>query len=533
AQATIAVAHGDTLYGIARQRTNGTRGSINQMMLALKAANPEAFFKNNIDNLKAGAILRIPTRDEIDKISIAEANAEVHRQYEAWRAAKPHPATVLAGSAARAAARSAPQPGKAAPASDHLSLTPPTGKSSGANNRAGVAGGTGSETVAGLRQQLQNDRGSLISLNQSNADLVSRVQSLKAISGKSDKLLSFKDATVAELQRKLAQVQAGKPGAATGASTATAASGSTAAATAPANSAVAATQPAASASNAAHPAVAKKPSAKPAAQSSRNIAQPWYERPIAWIIAGLVVLALILVALFTRKRRPSAPAPARGPLPDPDDVSGTSDATPQQPEPAGDEEALYARLAEHPGDLEAHLQLCRLFYTRSDANRFVEAAEAMHEEVADPECAEWCEVLVMGEVLTPHHPLFAEHIDAAAPEDPYGLTALRQPTDSDDDATIVRAPAVGDPVAPAEEPHETIPPSAGIPEAPPAIPTPSADEPAFSDDPVDTKLDLARAYLDMGDPVGARAMLEEVIEEGSQTQKDEAKRLLVEAGSPD
>ena len=48
----------------------------------------------------------------------------------------------------------------------------------------------------------------------------------------------------------------------------------------------------------------------------------------------------------------------------------------------------------------------------------------------------------------------------------------------------------------------------------------------FSDDPVDTKLDLARAYLDMGDPDGAQAMLEEVLHEGSQMQKDTAKRLL-------
>ena len=48
----------------------------------------------------------------------------------------------------------------------------------------------------------------------------------------------------------------------------------------------------------------------------------------------------------------------------------------------------------------------------------------------------------------------------------------------------------------------------------------------FSDDPVDTKLDLARAYLDMGDPDGARAMLEEVLHEGTQIQKDVAKQLL-------
>jgi pilus assembly protein FimV len=43
---------------------------------------------------------------------------------------------------------------------------------------------------------------------------------------------------------------------------------------------------------------------------------------------------------------------------------------------------------------------------------------------------------------------------------------------------------------------------------------------------VGTKLDLARAYMDMGDPEGARNILEEVLNEGSVTQKQEAQRLL-------
>ena len=43
---------------------------------------------------------------------------------------------------------------------------------------------------------------------------------------------------------------------------------------------------------------------------------------------------------------------------------------------------------------------------------------------------------------------------------------------------------------------------------------------------VGTKLDLARAYIDMGDPEGARSILDEVLKEGSATQKREAERLL-------
>ena len=43
---------------------------------------------------------------------------------------------------------------------------------------------------------------------------------------------------------------------------------------------------------------------------------------------------------------------------------------------------------------------------------------------------------------------------------------------------------------------------------------------------VGTKLDLARAYVDMGDPDGARSILEEVLEEGDDTQQKEAQSII-------
>ena len=427
----IDVQRGDTLSALARNAVRGSDVSVDQMMLALKAANPDAFFKDNINNLKAGAILRIPTRDLIDQRSAAAAAAEVHRQYESWRAAKPQPATVVQGTAVQAAANAAPKPGKAAPASDHLTLAPPTGEAGGTSSRPGVAGGTGTATVAGLQQRLQANRDTLVSLNQSNADLESRVHSLQDISAKSDKLLSLKDATIAELQRKLAAVQAGK---------------TAAPATNPGTAHASANAPASA------PAVAKKPVAKPVVPS----ATPWYMRPLAWVVAGLIVLLLILLGVSGRRRRPSSEGPSRGPLADPDDVS------PRVTEPFVDEQEVIAQ------------------HSLAEA-----APDDAHGKPAEPA--------------------------VAAEEDPYGLAALREPTAKAPPAEPSRVGEIAPVVMPA---------------APPAA-LPGDD--SYIDDPVDTKLDLARAYLDMGDPVGARAMLEEVLEEGSQTQKDEAKRLLAGA----
>jgi pilus assembly protein FimV len=58
-------------------------------------------------------------------------------------------------------------------------------------------------------------------------------------------------------------------------------------------------------------------------------------------------------------------------------------------------------------------------------------------------------------------------------------------------------------------------------------------QPDFNVDPesstmseVGTKLDLARAYIDMGDPEGARSILEEVLKEGNPGQRKQAEKLL-------
>ena len=45
-------------------------------------------------------------------------------------------------------------------------------------------------------------------------------------------------------------------------------------------------------------------------------------------------------------------------------------------------------------------------------------------------------------------------------------------------------------------------------------------------DEIGTKLDLAKAYVDMGDADGARSILEEVLADGDDTQKGQAQELM-------
>jgi len=57
------------------------------------------------------------------------------------------------------------------------------------------------------------------------------------------------------------------------------------------------------------------------------------------------------------------------------------------------------------------------------------------------------------------------------------------------------------------------------------------DEDLFGDlDELGTKLDLARAYIDMGDADGARNILDEVLQEGNDEQQQEARKLMEQIG---
>jgi len=74
----------DTLWGVAERAKSDSSISQEQMMIALYEANPRAFFKKNVNALKADHRLKIPSRDKILKYSRREALAEFRRQNDQW-----------------------------------------------------------------------------------------------------------------------------------------------------------------------------------------------------------------------------------------------------------------------------------------------------------------------------------------------------------------------------------------------------------------------------------------------------------------
>jgi len=78
------VRRGDTLARVV-QRMGMSGVSDDQAMIALLEHNPQAFAHNNVNNLLAGAELRVPPRSALEARSAGEARAEVAAQTESWR----------------------------------------------------------------------------------------------------------------------------------------------------------------------------------------------------------------------------------------------------------------------------------------------------------------------------------------------------------------------------------------------------------------------------------------------------------------
>jgi len=79
AAATIAsyeVKRGDTLYAVAR-RLRPEGATLNQVLVALYRANPDAFQGGNINQLRVGAVLAVPPREAMAALPPADAMQEV------------------------------------------------------------------------------------------------------------------------------------------------------------------------------------------------------------------------------------------------------------------------------------------------------------------------------------------------------------------------------------------------------------------------------------------------------------------------
>ncbi|MGE0859430.1 MAG: FimV/HubP family polar landmark protein [Gammaproteobacteria bacterium] len=204
----IQVGAGDTLWAIARSGRPDADVSIQQMMLALLRANPDAFVNGNVNMLRRGAVLRVPGAAAIAGISNAEAVAEIRRQHQVWSEYRGQVAAAPAAQPMGAPADSGAEPSVPAAAGDEadarLELVAPGDKPAETEpSKPGAAGDEGA--AAGGDAKLLADEQSDTSARQAG-DLNERLAEAEEIINILQRQVNIKDQELATLQARLAEL---------------------------------------------------------------------------------------------------------------------------------------------------------------------------------------------------------------------------------------------------------------------------------------------------------------------------------------
>lgn len=391
------VRRGDTLSQIAG-RMEGEGFTLDQAMIALLRANPDAFIGGNINRLKAGAVLALPPGDELASVDAGQARRLVASQVQQWRDARravPQPALeggIVASAAAAPSAGATPanngavaSAAGATNADARLEIVPPgASRATQAGTQSGIeAGGEGEM----LRQELQQNQETIAAREAEVKELKSRVAELEQLQQKQQQLMAMKDSELAAAQQRLAK--------------------------------------------------------------SNNEAAPSGGSALPWAIGGGALL-LVLVGGWLWRRRPSRPV-FRAP-------SATAPSI---------ADAFAEPVVDEPEAVEE-----RSIETRAEAPRVEEATRTVSVESDEP---------------------------------PFELTP--QPT------RTRPAPAPSAPIAPAWH----VATNGG---------RRGYVEPTLATQPGQERLELARAYLDLGDTESARQLLSEVVINGDLAARQQASRML-------
>lgn len=300
------VQRGESLWKIAeRLRAGGVEQNINQTMIAVYKANPEAFV-GNINRLRAGAVLRIPSAEEFAAVDRREANREVARQYEEWRPT-PAPTPVEAVAEDR----------------EHLRLVTPT-EPTGASASAAAAERARAEQAAAEAAAAEKARAEEAAKAEQAARAAAEREAKEA---EAKRLLELQNAELARLQQERERRAAEEAARAAAAETP---------APAPTEEVVAtpAAEPAQPAAQEAKPAAQQQPLAPPEPSFLESLVGALGQYG-TYILIGLAVVLLGGTGIYFSRRRQlnenalAFPVPSGEPTLTPSDFDAVMDDVPQ------------------------------------------------------------------------------------------------------------------------------------------------------------------------------------------------------------
>ncbi len=536
---TYQVRPNDTLWRIASATGAGPKSEVNRMMVAIYQANPTAF-GGNINVLRAGSELRIPTTAEASAISASAAADEVARQYRLWTEGTASGAAP--GEAGGRLRLVTPEQGSAAPSAAVAPVVPPAGSTAEA-----AAGGA------------------------STAELQARLGRLEAELAEARRLLEVRNAELATLQGG-ATAPAAEPGMEAAGTDEAAAP---AAEPGPDESESAAEPaPSAQPEEAVPPKKAKRADAKAPAEPSL------FDRLRDYWWALLLPLVIALGAVFWSRRRrqaepegddleealaprstedlrvrptakrgepnilveerhaaePAVAAAAAASKADAgrrattvaDTISGDGPVSIEAGDPLAEADfhmayGLYDQAADlvqlalkrEPQRRDLMLKLVEIFFVWGNRDRFLETARQMHATRGQASPGEWDKVLIMGRQIAADDALFADKTLSSAASLDLELQGGASPTDFElPEAGAAPVDLEFTAVAPEVRGEDSVDflldePERGRPEASSLSPTIEAPGMRPSTDEASAELEIEDLGLDTGDVEGLDSTMAE------------------------
>ncbi len=411
----LEVQRGDTMYKIAEKNKLADM-NLDRMLVALYRANANKFDGKNMNRIRAGKILRLPTQDEYSRVTQAQAMKEIHAQAADWNAYRQKlasaaplgtepteaPEQVATGKISSSIADMAPVAKESA--KEVLKLS--KGEAPGDVVKAGA----GKQPLSGQEQK-----------NAAQDDAIAREKSLKESQARAALLeKNLEDA------KRLAQLKV-----------------ETAALAQPPAAEKAAASAVVAASAVKHPVAKPTPAAKPKVQpplTEPSLLDQLLDEPL-YLAGGAAALLGVgaLGFLFLRKKKSSNQfaeefpedlgeitgrmATPVFPSPDTGDFTVTTVTNPVAETPQSDivdpiseadlflnfgrdaqaEEILKDALQNAPDNPQILLKLLGIYANRKDTNSFTTFARKLQDSGDD---AAWQQAVAMGRKLDPNNPMY-------------------------------------------------------------------------------------------------------------------------------
>ncbi|MGD2081388.1 MAG: FimV/HubP family polar landmark protein [Chromatiales bacterium] len=382
----------DTAWAIASQVRPGSSVSVEQTMMALLRANPDAFIDGNVNRLRRGVTLNVPSAAEVAAMTRDEAQAAFREQTQAWRegrspeklpAAAPPPEEGIA-------AREPPgrEEGAAQAGEPRLEIVPPD-EGLDARLESLVKLSTG-QRVEVLRERIEAYQALNQDLERRNDELEGRLHAIEEKMATMRQLLTAQNERLSRYQEQWQRrtVASAEPAGAAG-------------------------PPVEAPETPPDPGADLLPAdTRPPARADSSDA--WSRGTVVLGLALAIVVALLVLLWVQRRRRGSAVLPEVEALP-PDSAPDRLDAILVEIDVAlayrklsqaenlldgaeprfGDEPALKAKRLE-------------LYAFRKDRKAFADYLEQVHESVRGGPPELWQHVQRLGRELIPDHPLIED-----------------------------------------------------------------------------------------------------------------------------